>query len=62
MGVTTDDDISSYATETEMTVHIGFLNLCMACASSIPYNLDLFFLSCTHNKTKNNERELVRNK
>ena len=49
--VTTDDDISSYVTETEMTVHIGFLNLCTACAS-IPYKLDLFFLSRTCDKTK----------
>ena len=39
--VTTDDDISSYFTEAEMTVHIGFQNLCVACAS-VPCKLDFF--------------------
>ena len=37
-----DDDISSYLTEAEMTVHIEFQNLCAACAS-IPCKLEFFF-------------------
>ena len=40
--VTTDDNISSYLTEAEMTMHIEFQNLCAACAS-IPCKLDFFF-------------------
>ena len=56
MAVTFDDDISSYVTETEMTRPIGFLNLSTACAS-LPYKLDLFFLSRTHDKTRRTMKE-----
>ena len=39
--VTTNDDIFSYVTEAEMTVHIGLLNLYSASAST-PYKLTFF--------------------
>ena len=54
--VTTNDDISSYVIETEMTVHIGFPNLCTTC-TSIPYKLDLFFLSRICDKRKRKMKE-----
>ena len=60
--ILTGDSVSSYVTETEMTVHIGFLNLCTACAS-VPFKLGLFFISRTRDKNKTrNEKELVWNK
>ena len=43
-------------TETEIIRHIGFLNLFTTCAS-IPYKLDLFFLSHTCDKTKRTMKE-----
>ena len=50
----TGDYISSNLTEAEMTMHIGFQNLCTTCAS-IPCKLDFVFIS-HHDKTKHNER------
>ena len=49
--VITNDDIFSYVTEAEMTVHIGLLNLYSASAST-PYKLRFFFISHARDKKK----------
>ena len=49
--VITNDDIFSYVTEAEMTVHIGLLNLYSASAST-PYKLRFFFISPARDKKK----------
>ena len=47
--------ISGHVTETEMTAHIGFINLCTACVS---IGKEIFFISYTYDN--HNERESVR--
>ena len=42
--VTTDDDISSYVTEVELTSHMGFLNLCTTCANEIANEIFSFLI------------------
>ena len=49
--VITTDDIFSYVTEAEMTVHIGLLNLYSASAST-PYKLRFIFISHARDKKK----------